>query len=179
MSSGLPQTVGDTPLTVAYPVRHSQVSVSQLMAPQDVNLMGNVFGGVILALVDRVAYVCASRHAGRPCVTVSFDSVDFRAPIRVGELVTLKASVNAVGRTSLEVGVRVDAEDLFTREARHTNSCYVTMVALGPDGRPAPVPKLVLEVEEELRRHHDALDRRRARLHLSEERRRRRSGGAR
>jgi acyl-CoA hydrolase len=172
----LPQTIGDTPLETAHPVRYSQVSVSQLMAPQDVNLMGNVFGGVVLALVDRVAYVCASRHAGRPCVTASFDSVDFRSPIRVGELVTLRASVNYVGRTSMEIGVRVEAEDLFTREIRHTNSCYVTMVALGPDGRPTPVPKLILETPDEVRRYHDAVDRRKVRLHLAEERRRRRAG---
>lgn len=174
MATALPQTVGDTPLTTAYPVSYSQVSVSQLMSPQDVSLMGNVFGGVVLALVDRVAGVCASRHSGRLCVTASFDSVDFRSPIRVGELVTLKASVNTVGRTSMEVGVRVEAEDLFSREVRHTNSCYVTMVALGPDGRPTPVPRLVLETEEQLRRYHDAVDRRRARLQLAEERRRRR-----
>ncbi len=178
MASELPQTVGRTPLTGAHPVRHSQVEVSQLMAPQDVNLMGNVFGGVVLALVDRVAYVCGSRHAGHPCVTASLDSVDFRSPIRVGELVTVQASVNCVGRTSMEVGVRVEAEDLFTRETRHTNSCYVTMVALGPDGRPTAVPKLILETEEELRRYHDALDRRRGRLLLAEERRRRRTGRA-
>lgn len=176
MDLSLPQVVGESGLDAAHPVQHSQVQVSQLMAPQDVNLMGNVFGGVVLALVDRVAYVCASRHAGHPCVTASFDSVDFRSPIRVGELVTLKASVNSVGRTSLEVGVRVEAEDLFTREVRHTNSCYVTMVALGPDGRPVPVPRLVLETERELRRYHDAQDRRRARLQLAAERRRRRGG---
>lgn len=174
MATALPQTVGDTPVTTAYPVSYSQASMSQLMSPQDVSLMGNVFGGVVLALVDRVAGVCASRHSGRPCVTASFDSVDFRSPIRVGELVTLKASVNTVGRTSMEVGVRVEAEDLFSREVRHTNSCYVTMVALGPDGRPTPVPKLVLETEEQLRRYHDTVDRRRARLQLAEERRRRR-----
>ena len=176
MNESLPQTVGDSDLGTAHPVRHSQFSMSQIMAPQDVNLMGTVFGGVILALVDRIAYVCASRHAGHPCVTASFDSVDFRSPIRVGELVTLKASVNFVGRTSLEVGVRVEAEDLFSREARHTNSCYVTMVALGENGRPTPVPRLTLETEEELRRYHDARDRRRTRLELADERRRRRGG---
>lgn len=178
MNASLPQTVGESGLSLAHPVRYSQTRMSQIMAPQDVNLMGNVFGGVILAFVDRIAYVCASRHAGHPCVTASFDSVDFRSPVRVGEVVTLKASVNLVGRTSLEVGVRVESEDLFTREVRHTNSCYVTMVALDPVGQPTPVPRLILETEEELRRYHDAQDRRRARSHLAEERRRRRGGAA-
>lgn len=154
----------------SHTVSHSQVSMTQLMAPQDTNLMGNVFGGVILAAVDRIAYVCAARHAGRPCATASFDQVDFRSPIQIGEVVTLEASVNTVGRTSMEVGVRVSAESVTVGERRHTNSCYVTMVALDPEGRPCPVPKLELTTEEEYRRHRDAEERREARLLLAERR---------
>lgn len=155
-------------------VAHSQVSMTQLMAPQDTNLMGNVFGGVILAGVDRIAYVCAARHAGRPCVTASFDQVDFRSPIQIGEVVTLEASVNTVGRTSMEIGVRVSAESVTVGERRHTNSCYVTMVALDPDGKPCPVPRLEITSEEEYRRHRDAEERREARLLLAKRRRSRR-----
>ena len=93
-------------------VSDSQVTMTHLMSPLDTNLFGNVFGGVILAAVDRIAYVCASRHAGGPSVTASFDQVDFRSPIQIGEIVTLNASINTVGRTSVEVGVRVTAEDV-------------------------------------------------------------------
>lgn len=169
----LPLTVGETPLGEARPVSSSQQTMTHLTTPLDVNLFGNVFGGVILAAVDRIAYVCASRHAGRPSVTASFDQVDFRAPIGIGEIVTLMASVNFVGRTSLEIGVRVTAEAVSGGAARHTNSCYVTMVAVDESGRPAPVPKLILESETQYRRYRDALERRRARLRLAEERRRR------
>jgi acyl-CoA hydrolase len=169
----LPRTVGSG-LEEARPVAHSQVTMTQLMAPQDSNLLGNVFGGVILAAVDRIAYVCASRHSGRPCVTASFDQVDFRSAIEVGEVVTLKASVNTVGRTSVEVGVRVEAEPVRGGDRRHTNSCYVTMVAIDDEGRPTAVPRLELETEEELHRWHDAEERREARLKLAEGRRNRR-----
>lgn len=171
--TGLPVIVGSGREEVR-PVESSQVTMTQLMAPQDTNLMGNVFGGVILAAVDRIAYVCATRHAGRPCVTVSFDQVDFRSPIQIGEVVTLQASVNTVGRTSLEIGVRVSAEPVTGSDRRHTNSCYVTMVALDPDGRPCPVPRLELHTEEQLRRHRDAEERRQARFRLAESRRSRR-----
>lgn len=170
----LPITVGESELSEARPVAESQFTMTQLMTPLDANLMGNVFGGVVLAAVDKIAYVCASRHAGRPCVTASFDQVDFRMPIGIGELVTLAASVNYVGRTSLEVGVRVSAEGVFGDEPRHTNSCYVTVVAVDESGRPTPVPKLIIENGEQYRRYRDALERRNARLRLAEERRERR-----
>lgn len=172
----LPLTVGESPLSEANPVGYSQQRMTHLTTPLDANLMGNVFGGVILAAVDRIAYVCASRHAGRPCVTVAFDQVDFRAPIGIGEIVTLEASLNFVGRTSLEVGVRVTAETVTHGEPRHTNSCYVTMVAIDESGRPTAVPKLVLEDETHFRRYQDARERRKARLRLAQERRRRRKG---
>jgi acyl-CoA hydrolase len=173
LKSALPVTVGKG-RDESHPVSQSQVTMTQLMAPQDTNLMGNVFGGVILAAVDRIAYVCATRHAGRPCVTASFDQVDFRSPIQIGEVVTVRASVNTVGRTSMEVGVRVTAEPVTGGESRHTNSCYVTMVALDPDGRPCAVPKLEVRTEDEFRRHRDAEERREGRLELAERRRARR-----
>lgn len=169
----LPVVVGSG-LERSCAVARSQTTITQLMAPQDVNLMGNVFGGVILAAVDRIAYMCASRHAGRPTVTASFDQVDFRSPIQIGEVVTLRASVNTVGRTSMEVGVRVTAESVQGENQRHTNSCYVTMVAIDQDGHPTEVPRLELETQEEYRRHHDAEERRAARLRLVASRRSRR-----
>jgi acyl-CoA hydrolase len=157
----------------AHPVSYSEATMTQLMIPQWVNLHGTVHGGYILMLADQIAYVVASRHAGRPTVTVSFDEVDFRSPIQVGALVTLHARVNYVGRTSMEIGVRVVAEDLLTRETRHTNSCYITMVAVDEQGRPVPVPGLILETDEERARHERARERRRVR----EERRRLGTGG--
>jgi len=154
----------------AHSVAHSQVTMTQLMSPQDTNLFGNVFGGVILAAVDRIAYVCAARHSGGPCVTASFDQVDFRSPIQIGEIVTLEASINAVGKTSAEVGVRVSAENVQGDGRRHTNSCYVTMVAIDDAGHPVPMPRLVVETEAELRRYQDAEERKKARLLLARSR---------
>lgn len=169
-----PRVVGKSSHPEARPVSASQYTMTQLMTPLDANLFGNVFGGVVLAAVDKIAYVCGSRHAGRPCVTASFDQVDFRQPIGIGELITLKASVNFVGRTSLEIGVRVSAEKVEGGEPRHTNSCYVTVVAIDENGEPTPVPRLILEDEVQYRRYRDAAERRKARLQLAEERRRRR-----
>ncbi|HKE90097.1 MAG TPA: acyl-CoA thioesterase [Gemmatimonadales bacterium] len=142
----------------------SEAVVSELMMPQHANLMGNVFGGVILALVDRVAAVCAIRHARRPCVTVSVDKVDFREPIHVGELVTAFARVNFAGKTSMEVGVKLIAENLVSGEKRHTNSCYVTYVALDDKGCPTAVPPIVPETADEKRRYDRAAKRRAARV---------------
>jgi len=170
----LPLTVGNSRLESARPVRHSQQTMTHLTSPLDGNLRGSVFGGVILAAVDRIAYVCATRHAGCPTVTASFDQVDFRSPIEIGEVVTLRASVNFVGRSSMEIGVRVMAESVSGGTARHTNSCYVTMVAVDENGKPTSVPNLILEDEEQHRRFHDAQERRRARLQLTAQRRRRR-----
>jgi acyl-CoA hydrolase len=171
-----PVIVGNSPLEEARPVRHSRQTMTQLASPQDANLRGNVFGGVILAAVDKIAYVCATRHSDCPTVTASFDQVDFRSPIEIGEIVTLRASLNYVGRTSMEVGVRVTAESVSGGEPRHTNSCYVTMVALDEAGKPKAVPRLVLENEVEYRRYLDAAERRKARLILADQRRERRRG---
>jgi acyl-CoA hydrolase len=133
------------------------------------NNLGNVFGGVILSLVDRVAAVAAIRHAGGPCVTVSVDQVDFREPIHVGELVVARASVNYVGRTSMEVGVRIEAENVPTGSRRHTNSCYVTFVAIDEDERPRPVGPVEPETPDERRRHAAAIARRAMRTRHREE----------
>jgi acyl-CoA hydrolase len=134
------------------PVRESQHETSALMMPGDSNNLGHVFGGVILALMDKTAAVAAIRHSRNDVVTVSIDRVDFREPIHVGDLVILKASVNFVGRTSVEVGVRVEAEDLITGRRRHTNTAYLSFVAIDRNGRPVEVPGLAAETDEERRR---------------------------
>ncbi len=144
--------------------RESETVMSELMMPQHANIMGNVFGGVILSLVDRVAAVAAIRHASKQCVTVSVDKVDFREPIHVGELVTAFARVNFAGRTSMEVGVKVIAENVMSGDKRHTNSCYVTYVALDEKGEPAPVPPIVPETPDEKRRYDRAAQRRASRV---------------
>jgi acyl-CoA hydrolase len=145
-------------------VKETQHETSQLMMPQHSNNLNNVFGGVILAMMDTAAAVSAIRHARTTCVTVSVDRVDFRQPIYLGELVIMKCSVNFVGRTSMEVGVRVEAEHLQTGVRRHTNSCYLTYVAVDATGRPVEVPRLVVEDPEEVRRYEAAIERRRRRL---------------
>jgi uncharacterized protein (TIGR00369 family) len=142
----------------------SDATMTELMMPHMANNLGNVFGGVILSLVDRVAAVAAIRHARQPCVTVSFDRVDFLLPIHLGELVTARARVNYVGRTSLEVGVKVEAEHLISGERRHTNSCYVTFVAIDATGHPVPVPPIVPETDDDRRRFEAARARRARRL---------------
>lgn len=146
------------------PPSQSRATMSELMMPHMGNNLGHVFGGVIMSLIDRVAAVAAIRHARKPCVTVSVDRVDFHEPIYLGELVTAHASVNFVGRTSLEVGVRIEAENLLTGQRRHTNSCYTTFVAIDEHGRPVPVPRLVLESDEDRRRHDMGRKRREQRL---------------
>jgi len=144
--------------------RESQHETSELMMPQDANVLGHVFGGVILSMMDKAAAVAAFRHARAACVTVSIDRVDFREPIHVGDLVVMKASVNFVGRTSMEVGVRVEAEELTTGRRRHTNSCYLTFVAIDRNGRPLDVAPLRCETPDEVRRNEAASERRRRRL---------------
>ncbi|MEJ7813312.1 MAG: acyl-CoA thioesterase [Gemmatimonadaceae bacterium] len=145
-------------------MRESQHEAAELMMPQDANLLGHVFGGAILAMMDKTAAVAAIRHARSACVTVSVDRVDFRQPIQVGDLVVMKASVNYVGRTSMEVGVRVEAEHLIQGVRRHTNSCYVTFVAVDREGKPVEIPRLIPETDAEQRRYAAAQERRRRRL---------------
>lgn len=141
-----------TPDLTPKPVSASQTTMTELMMPNMANTLGNVFGGVILSLVDRAAAVAAIRHAGGACVTVSVDQVDFREPIHVGELVIARASVNFVGRTSMEVGVRVEAEHVASGRRRHTNSCYLTFVAIDAQERPRAVAPVVPNSDEEHRR---------------------------
>jgi acyl-CoA hydrolase len=134
------------------------------MMPQNANLLGHVFGGVILGMMDKTAAISAFRHARAACVTASIDRVDFREPIHVGDLVVMKGSVNFAGRTSMEIGVRVEAEDLITGRRRHTNSAYLTFVAVDRNGRPMEVPPLVPETPDEVRRYAAAQARRQRRL---------------
>lgn len=145
-------------------VSESRHETSELMMPQDANNLGHVFGGVMLAMMDKAAAVAAFRHARRACVTASIDRVDFREPIHVGDLVVMKASVNFAGRTSLEVGVRVEAEDMISGIRRHTNSAYLTFVSVDLNGRPVEVAELVPETAEQKRRYAAAQERRRRRL---------------
>lgn len=152
------------PVADGRPCRESQHETSEIMMPQHANNLGHVFGGVILSMMDRTAAVAAIRHARSSCVTVSIDRVDFREPIHLGDLVIMKASVNFAGRTSMEVGVRVEAEELITGKRRHTNSCYLTFVAIDAQGRPKEVPLLIPESRDEQRRHAAAQERRRRRL---------------
>jgi acyl-CoA hydrolase len=137
---------------------------SQIMMPQHANALGHVFGGVILSMVDITAAVSAMRHARATCVTASVDRVDFREPVHVGDLVIVQSSVNYVGRTSMEVGVRVETENLITGVRRHTNSCYLTFVAIDRNGRPVDIPSIVPETPTEIRRFNAAKERRRRRL---------------
>ncbi len=145
-------------------VSDSSAVFSYLMLPQDANPAGNVHGGVVMKHIDSAAGVVAARHARSFVVTASIDRLDFHSPVYIGNLLTLKASVNIVGRTSMEVGVRVEAEDLRTGEVRHTASAYLTLVAMGPDGTPMEVPPLLIETEEEERRNRESAARRKMRL---------------
>jgi acyl-CoA hydrolase len=158
----LKHTPPDT--TLPRPVRDSQVTFADLAEPQSQNVAGTLFGGVLLGFIDRAAAFCAMKHAGRPVVTKSFDEVEFNEPIYIGELVVAHASVNFTGTTSMEVGVRVMAQNPITGEERHTNTCYATFVALGEDGRPARVPPVMPETEEEKQRFEAGRQRREARL---------------
>ena len=151
-------------LRPARPVSVSQHETSEIMMPQHANNLGHVFGGVVLAMMDKTAAIAAIRHSRINMVTASIDRVDFREPIHVGDLVVMKASVNYVGRTSMEVGVRVEAEDMLSGRRRHTNSAYLTFVAIDRNGRPVELPALQPESEDEQRRHRAAQERRRRRL---------------
>ncbi|WP_312564677.1 acyl-CoA thioesterase [Comamonas sp.] len=134
-----------------------QLSMTVLMTPDMANFSGNVHGGAILKKLDEVAYACASRYAGRYCVTLSVDQVMFLQPIHVGELVTFLASVNYTGHSSMEVGIKVVAEQIQDKVVRHVNSCFFTMVAVDADRKPASVPALQPVTEEEKRRWNAAL----------------------
>jgi acyl-CoA hydrolase len=145
--------------------RH-KVSMTVLMTPDMANFSGNVHGGTILKLLDQAAYACASRYAGRYVVTLSVDQVMFRQPIHVGELVTFLASVNHTGTSSMEVGIKVVAENIRSQVVRHANSCFFTMVALNDEGRPVPVPALIPATADERRRYAEASQRKALRREL-------------
>jgi len=130
----------------------SQVTMVELMLPSHSNFSGKIHGGHILSLMDQVAFACASKHSSQYCVTASVNRVDFLHPIQVGELVSLKASINYTGRTSMVVGLRVESENIKTGEIKHCNSSYFTMVAKDDDGKSVPVPGLILDSEEDIRR---------------------------
>jgi len=143
-----------------------QLSMTVLMTPDTANFSGNVHGGTILKLLDQVAFACASRYANRYVVTLSVDQVMFRQPIHVGELVTFLASVNHTGTSSMEIGIKVVAENIRDRVVRHVNSCFFTMVAVDDESRPVAVPPLEPVTEEEKRRFAEAKMRRQLRREM-------------
>lgn len=141
----------------------SALTTARLMMPTDANILGNVFGGAIMRYMDEIAGIVAWRHAGRNCVTASIDRMSFYAPVYVGNLLILKATVNYVGTTSMEVGVRIEAQDPSTRRTTHTGSCHLTFVALDEKGKPARIPHVVPATREERRRFKEAQERRKLR----------------
>lgn len=147
---------------------HAELTMTVLMTPDKANFSGNVHGGTLLKYLDEVAYACASRYAGHYVVTLSVDQVTFRQPVHVGELVTFLATVNFVGNTSMEIGVKVVTEDIRLKTVRHTNSCFFTMVALDESGRPVAVPALNPQTSEQKRRFAQAQQRRQIRRELEE-----------
>ncbi|HBX61834.1 MAG TPA: acyl-CoA thioesterase [Flavobacteriaceae bacterium] len=140
-------------------VKSSLVTFSQLMLPSHSNFSGKIHGGFILSLLDQIAFACASKYSGKYCVTASVDRVDFLTPVEVGELLTLKASVNYVGRTSIVVGIRVESQNIQTGEIKHCNSSYFTMICKEENGEKAEAPKLILKNLNEVRRFYKALHR--------------------
>ncbi|WP_299818490.1 acyl-CoA thioesterase [uncultured Pontibacter sp.] len=141
------------------PVSYSQTTLTELMIPSYANFGGKIHGGILLSLMDKVAYACSAKHAGNYCVTVSVDGVNFLQPVEVGELVSLKASINYVGNTSLMVGIKVEAENVKTGIIKHTNTSYFTMVAKDEDEKPTQVPGLILESRDDARRFLEAIKR--------------------
>lgn len=142
-------------------------TMTVLMTPDKANFSGKVHGGALLKLLDEVAYACASRYAGRYCVTLSVDQVTFREAIPVGELVHFMARVNYTGTSSMEVGIKVIAENIRERSQRHVNSCFFTMVAIGDDGRPVPVPPLEPHSDDACRRFEQGRRRRELRAEMN------------
>ena len=149
-------------------VKATSITVVQQMTHQDANLAGNVHGGVILKLIDNTAGIVGVRHTGGNVVTASIDKVDFHSPVFVGDLLRVSASVNYVGRSSMEIGVRVEAENFVSGEVRHTGSAYLTFVALDEHFKPKQINQLILETEDEKRRNCEAQERKEARLHAVE-----------
>jgi acyl-CoA hydrolase len=145
-------------------VKETTTVMTQLMEQHDANLAGNVHGGSIMYLIDTIAGVTALKHARSNVVTASIDRLDFIYPAYIGDLLTLRASINIVGRSSIEVGVRVESENLMSGEIRHTASAYLTFIALNKEGRPMAVAPLILETDDEIRRNREARARKEMRL---------------
>ncbi len=145
-------------------VRESQVITTQLVLPNDTNQLGNLLGGTLMHWIDIAAAICAKRHSGRVCVTASVDELNFHYPVRLGEIVTLQASINRAFTTSMEIGVLVTAQGDGAEASRRANNAYLTFVALGGDGLPTPVPPVIPETGDEKRRYVEAQERRQLRL---------------
>ncbi|UGU16624.1 acyl-CoA thioesterase [Sinomicrobium kalidii] len=140
-------------------IEESQVTISELMLPSHTNFSGKIHGGYILSLLDQIAFACASKHSEAYCVTASVDTVDFLKPIEVGELVTMKASINFTGNSSMIVGIRVEAENIQTGNVKHCNSSYFTMVAKDDQGKNVNVPGIIIRNKTELHRFHKSIKR--------------------
>ena len=140
-------------------VEESQTTLTELMIPAYANFGGKIHGGIIMSLMDKVAYVCAAKHAGNYCVTASVDDINFLAPVGVGELVLLYASINHVGKTSMVVGIRVTSQNVKTGTVQHTNTSYFTMIAMDEHNQPSQVPGLTLKTQEQVRRFYQAHNR--------------------
>lgn len=153
-----------TPTLDPKPVSLSRISIAQLMQPEHANNLGNVHGGWIMKLVDEAGALAAMRHANRRCVTVSIDSMTFRQPIRIGDLVLLTAEVTYTGRSSIEAEVHVQAENPITGERTHTNTAYLVYVALDDDGNPTPVPPIMAETDDEKKKLEEGKERQKRRL---------------
>ncbi len=150
-------------------IEDSQILLSQLMLPSYSNFNGKIHGGYILSLLDQIAFACASKHSRAYCVTASVDTVDFLNPIEIGELVTMKASVNFVGNSSMIIGIRVEAENILTGVVNHCNSSYFTMVAKDKVGNSIPVPGLILENDNDVRRFIKGIKRNKIKLKRKKE----------
>ena len=140
-------------------IKDSQITITELMLPSNSNFSGKIHGGYILNLMDQIAFACASKYCGSYCVTASVDTVNFLNPVEIGELVTLKASVNYVGNSSMVVGIRVTSQNIQTGKVKHTNSSYFTMVAKNEKGENVKVPKLILSNLEEVRHFYESINR--------------------
>lgn len=146
------------------PVSISQVEMTELVLPEHTNALGTIFGGQIMAWIDIAAAICAFRHCRSYCVTASMDALSFLSPVKLGDIVTLKSSINYTGKTSMEVGVQVTAEDPLTGNKTHTSSAYLTFVAVDKEGKPREVPPLQLETDEQKRRFTEAKARKELRM---------------
>lgn len=150
------------------PVKHSQTTITELMIPSYANFGGKIHGGILLSLMDKVAFACATKHSRNYCVTVSVVGVEFLQPVEVGDLVSLLASVNYVGRTSMVIGIRVIAENVKLGVVKHTNTSYFTMVAKDENDKPTAVPPLLLEDNEEVKRFLEAMSMREIESNIKE-----------